>query len=175
MILAGDFNIDLLKINEKNIISEYFNMITSIYPKITVPTRLTNTHGTLIDHFLCKLTDNTINATSGVLIKKSSLTINHTLSYLTIYSPKITKQDSEAIQSFHNEILTSEQLVNLKSDRKEDPNNTYNILHSVIQDAKNKHMPTNLIKYIKYKHNKSKWVTFGIIKSTQFRDNLYKS
>ncbi len=87
---------------------------------------------------------------------------------------KITKQDSEAIQNFHNEILTSEKLVNLKSDLKEDPNNTYNILHSVIQDAKNKHMPTNLIKYNKYKHKKSKWVTFGIIKSIQFRDNLYK-
>ncbi len=27
---------------------------------------------------------------------------------------KITKQDSEAIQNFHNEILTSEKLVNLK-------------------------------------------------------------
>ncbi len=74
VILAGDFNIDLLKINEKNIISEYFNMLTSnsFYPKITVPTQLTNTCGTLIDNFLCKLTDNnTINTTSGVLIKQN--------------------------------------------------------------------------------------------------------
>ncbi len=40
VILAGDFNIDLLKLNKKNIISEYFDMITSnsFYPKITVPT-----------------------------------------------------------------------------------------------------------------------------------------
>ncbi len=35
-------------------------------------------------------------------------------------------------------------------------------------------MPTKLIKYNKYKHKKFKWVTFGIIKSVQFRDNLYK-
>ncbi len=35
-------------------------------------------------------------------------------------------------------------------------------------------MPTKLIKYDKYKHKKSKWVTFGIIESIQFRDNLYK-
>ncbi len=57
VILAGDFNIDLLKINNQNIISEYFDMLTSnsFYPKIT--TQLTNTHGTLIDNFLCKLTD----------------------------------------------------------------------------------------------------------------------
>ncbi len=44
----------------------------SFYPRITVPTRLTNTRGTLIDNFLCKLTDNTINTTSGVLIKRFS-------------------------------------------------------------------------------------------------------
>ncbi len=35
-------------------------------------------------------------------------------------------------------------------------------------------MPTKLVKYNKYKHQKSKWVTFGIIKSIQYRDNLYK-
>ncbi len=33
---------------------------------------------------------------------------------------------------------------------------------------------TKLIKYNKHKHKKSNWVTFGIIKSIQFRDNLYK-
>ncbi len=30
------------------------------------------------------------------------------------------------------------------------------------------------MKFNKYKHKKSKWVTFGIIKSIQYRDNLYK-
>ncbi len=66
VILAGDFNIDLFIINEIHIMSEYFYMLTSnsFYPKITVPTRLINTHGTLIDHFLCKLTDNMLDATS---------------------------------------------------------------------------------------------------------------
>ncbi len=64
-------------------------------------------------------------------------------------------------------------MINLKQDLKEDPNNTYNVLHNVIQDAKNKHMPTKLVKYNKYKHKKSKCVTFGIIKSIQYRDNLY--
>ncbi len=173
----------MVKINEKHIISEYFDMLTSnsFYPKISVPTWLSNTHGTLIANFLCKLTDNALDTTSGVLIKKFSehqpyfILLNN---ILTKDSPlenvKITKQDNEAIQKFHNEILTSDKLINLKSDLNEYPNNTYNILHSVIQDAKDKHIPTKLIKYNKYKHKKSKWVTFGIIKSIQFRDNLYK-
>ncbi len=36
-------------------------------------------------------------------------------------------------------------------------------------------MPTKSIKYNKYKHKKSKWVTFGIFKSIHFRDNVYKT
>ncbi len=103
----------------------------SFYPKITVPTWLTNTCRTLIDKFLCKLTDNIINTTSGVIIKTFS---DHQTYFillnkiLTNDSPplyvKISKNDSEAIQNFHNEILKSEKLVNLKSYLKEDPNNT---------------------------------------------------
>ena len=183
VILSGDFNIDLLKINERNIISEYFNMLTSnsFYPKITVPTRLTNTRGTLIDNFLCKLTENTLDTTSGVLIQKLSDHQPYFISLNTIHtkdSPpvyvKITKQNTQAIQQFYNEILTSDKLISLNHDLKEDPNNTYNILHNVIQDAKNKHIPCKLVKFSKYKHKKSKWVTFGIIKSIQYRDNLYK-
>ena len=50
VIIAGDYNIDLLKINDKPIISEYVDTITShgFFPKITLPTRLSDHHGTLI-------------------------------------------------------------------------------------------------------------------------------
>ncbi len=44
----------------------------SFYPKITMPTRLTNTKGTLIDNVLCKLSEATLNMTAGVLINKFS-------------------------------------------------------------------------------------------------------
>ncbi len=122
----------------------------SFYPKITVPTQFTNTHGTLIDNFLCKLTDNTLDTTSGVLTKRFSdhqpyfILLNN---ILTNDSPpvyvKITTQDKESIHNFHNEILTSDKLINLKSDLNEDPNNTYNVLRNVIQDAKINTYPPN--------------------------------
>ncbi len=35
-------------------------------------------------------------------------------------------------------------------------------------------MPSKFVKYDKYKHKKSKWITSGIIKSIKYRDNLYK-
>ncbi len=58
-ILAGDFNIHLLKLNNKMVFSEYFDILTSknVYPKITLPTRLSNYNATLIDNFLCRLTE----------------------------------------------------------------------------------------------------------------------
>ncbi len=73
-IATGDFNIDVLKINDKHIISEYFDKLTSysFYPKITVPTRLTNNNGRLIDNFICKLTECTLDTTGGVLINTFS-------------------------------------------------------------------------------------------------------
>ncbi len=41
VIISGDFNIDLLKINDKQIISEYLDTLTShsFYTKITVPNK----------------------------------------------------------------------------------------------------------------------------------------
>ncbi len=73
VIIAGDFNSDLLKLNDKHIISEYCDTLTShsFYPKITFPTRLSNIHGTLIDNFICKLTE-TLDITSGIVIKRFS-------------------------------------------------------------------------------------------------------
>jgi len=183
VIIAGDFNIDLLKINDKHIFNEYFDMLTnhSFYPKITLPTRFSNNHGTLIDNFLFKLTENTINTTSGILIKKFS---DHQ-PYFTLFKNiqhkdhapkyvKVNKQDKESIQLFQNEILYSVESANLTQDINIDPNLNYNILHEIIQQAKIKHMPLKLIKFNKYKHKMSPWITQGIIKSILYRDKLYK-
>ncbi len=165
---------DIPVINDKQIISEYFNTLIShsFYPKKTVPTRLTNNNGTLIDIFLCKLTEATLDSMTGVIIKKFS---DHQPYFIllnkvqTIDSPpvyiKITKQDKESIQNFYNEILTSNELDFLIDNQAQNQNITYNIVHKVIQNAKNKHMPCKLVKYDKYKHKTSKWITNGIIKS----------
>ncbi len=74
VVMTGDFNADHFKINEKNQISEYFDMFTghSFYPKITLPTRLSNKHGTLIDNFFCKLSESTLDTTSDILLRKFS-------------------------------------------------------------------------------------------------------
>ena len=69
--ICGDYNIDLLKVNERPIYHEYFDVIMShsFCPKITFPTRFSNTRGTLIDNILCKISDVTL-ATSCIMVKK---------------------------------------------------------------------------------------------------------
>ena len=53
LILAGDLNIKVLKLNENELYSNFFDTLIShsIYPLITLPTRFTRITGTLIDHF----------------------------------------------------------------------------------------------------------------------------
>lgn len=182
VIIAGDYNINLLKVNEKPIIAEYFDMLTnhSFFPKITLPTRLSNNNGTLIDNFLCKLTECTLNTTSGVIINKLSdhqpyFTIlnNITPNYHPPRYIKSNNNSKESIQNFHEALATSPQLHSLNSDLKQDPNINYSILEETIDTNKNNHLPEKYIKFDKHKHKKSKWITQSLIKSITFRDNLY--
>ena len=48
------------------------------------------------------------------------------------------------------------------------------IMHDKIIKAKNKHMPCKLVKFNKYKHKKSTWITQGLLKSIRYRNKLYK-
>ncbi len=111
-------------------------MLTSFYPKITVPTRLSNNHGTLIDNFFCKLTENTLDTTSCVLINKFSDQQPYSIllnNIVTKESPlvyvKVTKQTIKLNNIFTMKFLHLTKSINLKPDVMENPNNTYNILH----------------------------------------------
>ena len=55
--LLGDFNINLLQYNNSSAVRDYLNNIISLglYPKITLPTRLTDHSATLIDNIFCNL------------------------------------------------------------------------------------------------------------------------
>ena len=54
-----------------------------------------------------------------------------------------------------------------------DPNLNYDILHDHIAQMKSKHLPYKLEKFHRHKHKKNKWITYGILRSIRFRDELY--
>ncbi len=153
----------------------------SFFPKITLPTRLSNIHGTLIENFLCRLSETTLDTTSGILIKKLSdhqpyFTIlnNINVKHHKPKNIKVTKQDNESKQQFHYEILHCLEHENLTNDITQDPNINYNILHNIVQNAKMKHIPQKSVRFHKYKHKIYAWITRGIIKSIHYKDDLYK-
>ena len=74
-ILTGDFNIDLLQINNKNIIDKFFDNIIShcLYPAITLPARFSTSNCTLIDNIFCKLLQVTIKSIAGIFNNQTIL------------------------------------------------------------------------------------------------------
>ena len=46
------------------------------------------------------------------------------------------------------------------------------MLHEVIKLAKDMHMPYQTVKFKKYKHTKSTWITLAILKYIRYRDKL---
>ena len=52
-----------------------------------------------------------------------------------------------------------------------DTNINYNIILDEIDRAKNKFMPSKMVKLKKDKHKKSSWITQGLLKSIRYRIN----
>ena len=74
VVIAGDTNINLLNVNEKKYIAEFFDVIISqsFYPKITLPTTFSDQSASLIDNFFCKRTPTTYKTSSGILVNRIS-------------------------------------------------------------------------------------------------------
>ena len=73
IVISGDFNIDLLQINERVKYQKYFDMFVTngLFPLITLPTREGKQSATLIDQIFCKVKNFTGIDSTGIL--KSSL------------------------------------------------------------------------------------------------------
>jgi hypothetical protein len=182
IVIVGDFNLDLLKMNSNIHIKEFFECMLSngFVPKITFPTRLSNRHGSLIDNIFVKLSNDYSEATAGILWENLS---DHQpcftlLDYFnkginqTKYV-KIHQNGSNSINDFINEVSERCQIQNFVTNLQTDPNQNYNILDNILISSLQKHLPVKNVKFDKHKHKKSSWITSGIIKSIKFRDRLY--
>ena len=183
LIFAGDFNINLLKLNENDTYSNFFDTLIShsLYPLITLPTRFTRTNGTLIDNFFCKLCKSVLESTAGILTKRFS---DHQPYFMMLNTnqktnppPKFIKKyntSDEAMLNVRHEIQSEELFNKLDKSCTADINLNYEMLNDEILRAKHKHMRCKLVKFNKYKHKKSTWITQGLLKSIRYRDKLYK-
>jgi len=183
VVLVGDFNIDLLKLKERTIINDYFEVLlsNSFIPKITFPTRITNSSSTLIDNIFVKLSENFSSTTAGILLVNISdhLPCFVSLDYLQLKSNvckyvKTWSTSEKAFLNFKNEIAVKCTPDLFNTCQTSDPNENYEKLEQTLRAAHEKHIPVKFVKYNKHKHKLTKWITNGILSSIKFRDKLYR-
>ena len=188
-VFAGDFNINLLELNDKLKFQEFFDQMTSysFYPKITLPTRIGKRSSTLIDNIYCKMTQNTTMSNSGIVYSSISDHFPYFLSFKPTTTkkknipsaPKFIKKKTsspEAIDNLKEALLAhdfSKDMPSLLGENDIDPNKNYNIFIEKVLHYKNLHLPEKLVKFNKHRHKQEKWITEGIIKSIKYRDNLH--
>ena len=81
---------------------------------------------------------------------------------------------TEAMHNVRHEIKSEEIYNKFNKKTTADPNSNYTTLCNEILRSKNKHMPSKWVKFNKYKHKKSSWITQGFLKSIKYVDKLYK-
>ena len=179
--VAGDFNINLLQINERLIFQELFDDLTSLslFPKITLPTRIGSQSSTLIDNIYCKMTHRTMQAKAGIIFSDVS---DHFPYFVSIElkkdkdkPPKFIKQkfsSPDAMANFKNELFNHDFTPDFPQNIESDPDANYELFLAKFLEIKNRHIPIKMVKFNKHKHKKSKWITYGILNSIAHRDNL---
>ena len=148
--LAGDYNLNLLKIDNDELLHEFFDLITShsLLPQITLPTRLSQTSGTLIYTILCKAHISIKPTTAGILVNKLS---DHQPCFIILYitfcgcnNPKFIKnkkyvQLESVIDNINSDIRSSGLDDKIDTGMTADPNISYSIIHDVIEKTKKTH------------------------------------
>ena len=182
IIITGDFNIDLLQINERSEFQKYFDLFVThgLFPNITVPTRCCRSSSSLIDQMFCKLKELKHHLTSCVI--KSC--ISDHFPYISVFdflkksrhTPKFVKincSDETSFEAFHSEVKSRIENLNMDPDLFSDPNDNYLQFEEIILNAKAKHLAPKTVRFKKHKHKLSQWMTSGILNSIKFRDKLF--
>ena len=163
-ILLGDFNIDLLKVNERELFSNLIDVLCSngFLPNITVPTRFSTNSCSLIDQIYVKVPigHNVINSSiAGVIISNLSDHLPCFLSLSILQSkvipPKFVTVNPYKASDVLNFIVGLENcnLNNiLNYDLSTHPNQTYDIINKTLSDVRNKHMSIKIVTFNRYKH-----------------------
>lgn len=183
VIFIGDINIDLLKLQTRDKYSEYLDLMINngLMPHISLPTRFSRRSATLIDHLFCKFINPKQETKSGILLSnisdhcpiflvvKRNIEITHPPKYIQLR----TNSESAYIK-LQNELKSIDIQSKLDHNIAADPNNNYAIVLDTITTTCEKHLPIKTVKFNKYKHKKSDWITNALIRSIKFRDALYK-
>lgn len=184
LFIAGDFNCNLLNINQRNKIQQFLDIFVTngLFPKITLPTRFARKSCSLLDQIYSLYFPDHTNSVSGVLVGALS---DHFLCFTSCKIPKkkvshqkpqmkIKSYTDENINNLKNELQNKLEETNFDNNLIQNPNINYDLLSDSIIQSTEECIPTKLVKFNKYKHKLTPWITSGILESIKVRDDLYK-
>ena len=180
-IVAGDFNLDLLKIDSRNSISDYIELMYSYsyLPSITLPTRLTRRNATLIDQIFYK--SSASNVQGGIILNNIS---DHLMTFICVDLQQTSRElpktvsfqkcDNNSINNFVNAIENIDFSAHISNSPDCNPDTNFQIIKTLIDNCISHHLPFRTVKFNRYQHKINPWITNGILKSIKNRDKMYK-
>ena len=175
----GDFNLDLLKIDENQYTKPFINQMFSstFYPLISKPTRITNFSATLIDNIFVNNLDECHKC--GILFTDLS-------DHLPVFQiTSSLKKGNDTHCDIRHRLINNKTVDRLRQDLEiedwndiyiiTDPQEAYNYFYSKMFKLCEKNIPLLKTKKKRYTDNKKiPWVTKGILKSRKSKNMLYK-
>ena len=178
IILTGDFNYNLLKHEKSKNINEFLNIITRnlLSVQIIGPTRFVEGQiPSLVDNIFVNSIDK--NVISGNLFNQISEHLPNFLIIQDFYDTKTYLKNEYKRDWKHfkeKEFLDDLNIDELENyiDNEQDINLKYENFEEYIIGKINKHAPLKIISKREKKQNKKPWITKGIKKSINIRNNL---
>ena len=142
VIYAGDFNINLLHLHEREKYQEYLDrfIAAGLYPRITLPTRFSNKGCTLIDQIFCKFADPLHQYNTEILTTKISDHFPCLLGFEI--SPKLkerpkyvekTDMIEKNVEKFCGNIKFATQIITKQVEDEQDVDSCYKILEDTVK------------------------------------------
>ena len=176
--IYGDYNIDLLKVNDLKFNEEYFHDILSAgyILTITLPTRL-SAFSSLIDNiFTANLSTDISACILNVHISDHQLLFYSNdevplsrTKYITI-ATNSDKAKTKFCLTFQNK-----QVLEKLDNNNDDPNHNHQILEESLIDSHNECFDTRVVKFNYKEHKISPWMTNGVLKSINHKNRFYKN
>ena len=87
---------------------------------------------------------------------------------------KVEHKNQSSVKNFVDELESMKTYDKLNQNINESPEENYNTFVHLVNSPREKHFSTKIVKHNKKKHKKSCWMTYGILKSINNKNKLYK-
>ena len=149
--ILGDFNINLLQINEREKYEDFFDMMctNNFYPKIMFPTRIAARSHSLLDQIFCKVPcKRKADISASILLSGISdhfpCVVNFKILNKKPVPPKYVYQRTvteSSLDQYRSDLHNLNIHTHLKADLMTDPNESYQIFENLIQTSYQQHFP----------------------------------